>query len=103
MLSKCILAALALISMVELACATETARCKPEVAELVQSESSCKSSDDPTQVMGVKALYANVDQADVLLMRINDRGAPVSAVVAIIVFLPAVTILFFSWLVKSSK
>lgn len=106
MLVKYLLAAVALVFVVEFASASDGANCKAVVNELAQQREQpapCNYTADPTQVMGVKALYGNVDQADLLLMRINDRGAPVSAVVAIIVFLPAMAILFFSWLVKSSK
>ncbi len=106
MLGKYLLAAVALVFTVESASASEAANCKAAVAELTQQREQlapCTYTADPAQIMGVKALYGNVDQADLLLMRINNRGAPVSAVVAIIVFLPAAAILFFSWLVKSSK
>lgn len=106
MLVKYFLAAVALVFAVESANASEAANCKAAVTELAQQREqrvSCVDATEPAHVVGVKALYGNANQADLLLMRINDRGAPVSTVVAIIVFLPAATILFFSWLVKSSK
>jgi hypothetical protein len=106
MLSKHIFAVLALISMVELASATETVSCKAVTTELAPHNDlsvPCQAKADPSQVTGMKILYGDVDQADMLLMRISDRGAPLPTVVAIILFLPGVAILFFSWLVKSSK
>lgn len=101
MLNKYLLAAFALIATAELASAAESVGCTP-AAELVQNV-SCKLVAEPARLVGVKALYGNVEPADLMLTRINNRGASLATVISIIVFLPSVAILFFSWLVKSSK
>lgn len=65
---------------------------------------ACGVADKQVANLVGTQMLAPVDDADlVLLSRINERGAPVTTVVALIVIIPGAAILLLSWLAKSNK